>query len=204
MDFLKMPGYSGSRKATFLTARNKALLSFSLACLLAVSSVSCAVTEPAPAPVATTQSVSFDDAWTAYSHRDFTIAMSAFDQVIENGSNDQKRQAWLGKALVYLSTDRDWRDLGQAQAAVQTASEFSGTGEAHSATVNLFGSAVEGHINAESDNTELNARINELLRELEQAKSARDSLAAENRKLVAEQEKLNAALERLKQLTLGN
>ena len=204
MDFFKTPGFSATLKSSSSTASNHTLPSIGLACFLAVSSVSCAVTEPAPTPVSSTKSVSFDDAWAAYSHRDFAASISAFEQLNENGSNEQQRQAWLGKALVYLSTDRDWRDLGKARSAVQSAADLASAGEAQSASVNLLGSAVEGHINAESDNAELNARINELLRELEQAKSSRESLAAENRKLLLEQEKLNAALEKLKQLTLGN
>jgi hypothetical protein len=194
------------RKTNFNHLGKAVILRAGIACLLAVSCVSCAVTETKPKAASISTSGIVGTAWSTYSHRDYAGAVSAFDQVISNkaSSNDQQRQAWLGKALVYLSTDPDWRDLDKARAAVQSASDISTGNESQSAGVNFFGSAVEGHINAESDNAELNAKVTELLRELEQSKSSLADLEAENKTLRAEQENLNVALEKLKELTLGN
>ncbi len=189
------------------SGRMSCYLRFGIAAVFTLSCVSCAVTEPAPPPepdiVAETNNI--DVAWEAYSRRNFEDAMQAFDEISSDPSvnHNQQRQALLGKALIYLSTSPDWRNLDQARHALQEASDLAGNGN-YSAGVNFFGSAVEGHFNAETDNTELNAKVDELLRELEKTKSSLAQAEAQNQSLETELEKLNTALEKMKELTLGD
>jgi hypothetical protein len=194
-----------SNKTCIESTATSLLLRIGIAAMLIIGSVSCAVTEPAPSPVPVTTAGNNDAAWNAFSQRQFALAVEEFERVTSNPQNstDVRRQAWLGKALVYLSTDPEWRDLAQARNAVQSADDIVNGSQTDSAS-KLFSAAIDGHINAESDNTELNGRIKELLRELEKIKTSTAALQSENDALLAEQEKLNAALEKMKELTLGN
>lgn len=176
-----------------------------LAVLVLSSGLSCAVTPTTQTQDADQQgqmsrraaSAAIQEAFDQFSRRDFATAMSGFDNVADsaNANPDDQRLAHLGKSLVYLSTDREWRDLDAAAMALQSAEDIPGGSNPvqHGMLVN----AVSSLIGAEKNNAELKGKVNNAAYELGKLKEALENQDAE----VAT---LNEALEKLKDLTIGN
>lgn len=136
-------------------------------------------------------------AYAQYSRRDFAGAASAYDAVTgnANASASDKRLAHLGKALVYLSTDAEWRDLDEAGKSLQMAESID-MGSS-SVETGMLMNAMSSLIGVESNISELDVKL---------ANSTRENvrLKDERQELIAEQANLNEALEKLKTLTIGN
>ena len=169
--------------------------------VLALSSgLSCAVapdskTKPVATPTqrASTSSQTMESAWSAYDRRDFATAAAGYDELAND--EDDRQLALLGKALVHLSTDAQWRNLDEAARLLQASEQMDNNGA--SVQTSMLINALSSLIGAEANNSELNTKVSNSSREIAQLK-------AEQEALVAEQSTLNEALEKLKALTIGN
>jgi len=177
-----------------------------LLCVLLLSSgLSCAVAPTAGAPsgdqdaqMSSRQaSEAVQQAFAQYSRREFAAAASSFDSVVASaGAKPVDLQlAHLGKSLVYLSTDPNWRDLDAAALALQSAEGV--TSNDNSVQLGMLVDAVSSLIGAEKNNSELMSKVNNAAYELGKLKEALEMQDAEV-------ETLNDALEKLKNLTIGN
>ena len=137
-------------------------------------------------------------AYDQYKQGQFAPALAAFEAVIADTEGDagSKRTAWLGKALVYLGSDKQLRSVKNASAAVTSASAIAIEGDtAASANAAFLTSAIESLIKLEGDSTDAGGRVARLTKE-------KAALTEERNKLLAEQAKLKEALEKLKKLSL--
>ncbi|MFT5372478.1 MAG: hypothetical protein ACI9R7_002024 [Lysobacterales bacterium] len=96
---------------------------------------------------------------------------------------------------MHLSTDSEWRDLGQAGAALQAAEAIDNS--ANKVESGMLMNALSSLIGVETNISELNSKASNSRAEIVKLKS--DLEAAH-----AEQVALNEALEKLKALTIGN
>jgi chromosome segregation ATPase len=101
----------------------------------------------------------------------------------------------LGKALVHLSTDTEWRDLSQAGAALQAAEALAG--DSSDAGTGMLMNALSSLIDVENNISELNTKLSNSTSEIAGLKGDLETAAAE-------QTALNEALEKLKAITIGN
>ncbi len=154
---------------------------------------------PAQAPAAasaTTDGPGIQAAYDLYSRRDFAGAADAYDALLtEAGSAEQTRLAQLGKALLFLSTDPQWRDMEKAAASLQAAEAVEGD-PANPETAMLM-NALSSLIGVEANISELNTKVSNATVEIARLKAQREALEAE-------QAALNEALEKLKELTIGS
>jgi hypothetical protein len=175
-----------------------------LLAVLAVSSgLSCAVSPgpgagPSTEPAATA-TLSVNDAvnaaYTQYTKRDFTSAATGYDALIGSADDNTRQLAYLGKALIHLSTDPQWRDLDEAGRLLQSA-ETLGSANG-SVEASMLMNALSSLAGVEANISELNSKVSNSASEIARLKQERDSLQAE-------QTALNEALEKLKALTIGN
>lgn len=181
-----------------------------LAVLVISSGLSCAVTPgagpSADAPTATSAvaGANVASAFAAYQQRDFGAAAAGFDAVAADSSasqNDQ-RLAHLGKAMVNLSTDPEYRDVKEAGMHLQAAEAIKGDSTA--VETGMLMNAMSALVGVESNVMELNTKVANSSREIATLKAERDTLKAGQETLTAENADLNQALEKLKALTLGN
>jgi len=195
-------------KAVFLRGRITRLL---IVTLMIGSLETCAVapTEPSvPKPV---QTVAPDRgvvvAINMYNSGNYASAIRGFDEVItsEASSAGDRRLAHLGKAVVYLGNDPDLHSVENAKMSLISAGEIvPGEDEEFTAETGLLMDSVSVVIGTESKYTALQAKSGESGTEVEQLKRERDALQNERDGLLAEQITLNEALEKLKELTLGD
>ncbi len=142
-----------------------------------------------------------------YDSGNYPGALSGFDTVIadERSNANDRRLAQLGKAMVYLGSDENLHSMEYAKMSLIAAGQVTPKGnEAFSFETNLLMDAVSAVIGSESKYVALQAKSGNSGAEVVQLKRDRDQLTAERDELLAEQKRLNEALERLKQLTLGN
>jgi len=142
-----------------------------------------------------------------YNSRNYPGAIREFDNVISDAgtSANDRRLAHLGKSLVYLGNDTKWHSIDNAKLSLQSAGQVAPEGDDEfSAETDLLMDAVSNVIGTESKyvvlqgkTTGSGAQISELRREI-------DDLKSENSELLAEQKILHEALEKLKELSLGN
>ncbi len=173
--------------------------------LVLSSGLSCAVVpqtdntpDVTPAPVITpVANEGMHSAYSDFQKRDFAAASAGYGGISGDNEADSKdRQlAFLGQTLVYLSTDAEWRDLGEAGIALQSAEAV--TVESGNVETEMLMNALSSLIGVETNISELNTKLANSTSEVSALKDARTSLEAE-------QVALEEALEKLKALTLGN
>jgi len=142
-----------------------------------------------------------------FSSNNYPGAIREFDNVItsDTASANDRRLAYLGKALVYLGNDENWHSVDNAKLALAAAGQVAlSDGEEFAAETVLLMDAVTDVIGTESKYIELQSQTGDSSAEVAQLKRERDALAAERDELLEEQQALNEAIEKLKQLTLGN
>jgi type IV secretory pathway VirB10-like protein len=157
---------------------------------------------PAPvaaAPVVNNHAADFRTAYDHYTQGRMAAAVTVFDQVLAdaNAEPGAKRAAHLGRAMVYLSNDKQLRNLKSARTELTAAAELAAGDESGMGAVDAFwASAAEQALSAETSVADLKGKA--------AGASSKDKAAwAEERAaLLAEQEKLKAALEKLKKVTL--
>lgn len=188
-------------QASLVSIKTPALL---LGALVLSSGLSCAVapeTTPQPVtPVETRASNTSSDlvrAYGSFEQRDFAAANGVFKSVIEDtGASDSDRQlAYLGQAMIHLSTDGEWRDMSLAAGALQSAEAIDSGSE--QVASGLLITALSSLIGVENNNSELNRKVANGNAEIARLKD-------QNGVLQEEQDMLNEALEKLKALTIGN
>ena len=159
---------------------------------------------PAPAPVAAAparmdHAADFRAAHEHYTQGRMAQANALFDQVLAdaNAEPSAKRAAHYGKAMVFLSSDKQLRNLKNARAEIVAAGEFAAGDESGMGAVDAFwGSAVEQALTAETSLADAKSKA--------AGASSKDkqAWADERAALIAEQERLKAALEKLKKAAL--
>lgn len=173
--------------------------------------VACASVETKPVAPVVVEKVVIDDglanANDAYNSRDYDSALNEFKAIAQNqaASVNSRRMAYLGQALIYLNSDKRWRSLENAKMALRSAGQIAPTdNESFRLTTDLMMDAITVSIGTESRYAELRSKSGNSNNEVARLKAERDALSAENDQLRQEQVALNEALERLKNLTLGN
>ncbi len=134
----------------------------------------------------------------------YKAAASGFDAVIsdDSASPNRRRQAHLGKALIYLGNDESWHSLENAKMALIAASSvIPGKIRKFSSETDMLMAAVSAAVGAESEYEQLQSKTSAETAERQRQYNA---LLAERDVLLKEQQVLTATLERMKNLTLGN
>ncbi len=182
-----------------------------LALFLLTGVVACASVEAQPEPPLVVAKVVTDDglasADSVYSSGDYEAALEEFKAISlnRNAIADSRRTAHLGEALIYLSSDQKWHSLENAKMALRSAGQVvAAENEKFSPATDMMMDAITISIGTESRYAELHSQSGNFRTELARVKSERDALLADNDKLRREQIALNEAMERLKNLTLGN
>jgi hypothetical protein len=142
-----------------------------------------------------------------YNKDDYPAAISGFDAVIADTgtSANDRRLAYLGKTLVYLGSDENLHSIENARQSLASAGQVAGAdSKAFTVESELLMEALSTMVGMESRYVALLAISGDPSSEVEELERERDALAKERDELLAEREALNEALERLKQLTLGN
>lgn len=143
----------------------------------------------------------------AYNNDDYEAAIKQFHSISldSNASANDQRTAYLGQALIYLSSDKKLHSLDNAKLALRSAEQVEATeNDDFSLATDLLLDAINITIGTESRYTQLKSKSGNSSSEVVRLKAERDALLADNSKLLQEQENLKDALERLKNLTLGN
>jgi len=142
-----------------------------------------------------------------YNTRNYTGAVREFDTIIRDAdaSANSHRLSHLGKALIYLGTDKNWHSIENAKMSLNSAGQvIPETGEEFTVETDMFMDSIAALIGAESENHELQSKTGNSSAEIARLKKERDTLANERDQLLKEQQALNEALEKLKNLTLGS
>jgi len=172
------------------------------ACVAAPSKPS--VSEPSEPVMSSTGIVAAVD---QYNGRNYPGAIREFDNVItsvDSSAND-RRLAHLGKAMVYLGNDVNWHSMENAKMSLISAGQVAPDENGEFAPeTDLLMDAVTAVIGTESKFVTLQAKTSGSNSDVEQLRRERNALEAERDELLEEQKALNEALEKLKQLTLGN
>ena len=158
------------------------------------------VAEPAPDTGLTSANV-------MYNTRNYTGAVREFDAIIRDAdaSANSHRLSHLGKALIYLGTDENWHSIENAKMSLNSAGQvMPENGEEFAVETDMFMDSIAALIGAESENHELLSKSGNSGKEIARLKEERNALANERDKLLKEQQALNDALEKLKNLTLGS
>jgi len=171
----------------------------------------CAATPSKPATTeSTTQAkarTGMDAAANMYNSGDYGNAVREFDNIISDNdsSANNRRLAHLGKALVYLGNDSDWHSIANAKMSLISAGQVAPEGdEEFSVETDLLMDAVSAVIGSESKYTMLKERSGGSNTQVAKLKEEAVALEAERDELLEEQIALHEALEKLKELTLGN
>ena len=177
-----------------------------LAALSACASVTSNPAEPGPlvnqVPETGLASVSVN-----YSTGDYAGSMAGFDSIIASAHSDanSRRLAHLGKALIYLGSDTNWHSIDNARIALKAAgSVVPGSGEEFTIETDMLMDSVAAQIGSESNYLEMKSKAGTARAEITRLQKERDALVQERDGLLKEQQALNEALEKLKNLTLGN
>jgi len=140
--------------------------------------------------------------------RNYEPAMNNFNQILASSRarTEVKQNARTGKALIFLSPDRKWRDLDGAR---KLASGMRSSLKSRSSVeMKLLVSAVNRLVTAETDNAELQSRVsgaiveaNNLQAQIEGIGSEKTALNSEIEALNKRNGELNEALQQLRKLT---
>ena len=181
------------------------------AILMFSSLVACAVTPTEPAasvPESRVESnAGLAGAADMYNSRNYPGAIREFDNVItdEGSSANDRRLANLGKSLVYLGNDENWHSIENAKMSLVSAGQVAPQGsEEFAVETDLLMDAISVVIGTESKYAVQVAKSSGSGAEVVELKRELDALKSERNELLAEQKILNEALEKLKNLTLGN
>lgn len=142
-----------------------------------------------------------------YNAGSYQDALMAFDTVItdKRAAANNRRLANLGKAMVYLGSDKKLHSVENAKMALISAGKVKAKGnEKFSIETNLLMDAVSAVIGTESKFEVLKEKSGGSNVQVARLKRERGELETERDELLEEQKVLNEALEKLKQLTLGN
>lgn len=143
----------------------------------------------------------------AYNTQDYETALKEFHSIsLDPGASaNSRRMAHLGQALIYLSSDKKFHSLDNAKLALRSAGQVElAENEEFSLAADMLVDAVNITIGTESRYAQLQSKSGNSSSEVVRLKAERDALLADNSKLQQEQVALRDALERLKNLTLGN
>jgi hypothetical protein len=149
----------------------------------------------------------FSSASKEYKTRNYSKAVSDFDAIIvaADSSDVERRLAHLGKAMVYLSYDENWHSIKNAQAALGEAARVpSPVGESLNIDTDLLMEAIVALINSQTIYDNIKSETDDSGYQIAQLNKNNKSLEQERDELRKENASLNAALEKLKKLTLGN
>lgn len=179
-----------------LTNRNRwmgALFGATLAgaCAVAPSEATTPQQPPVEPPPA-----ALEAGWQALDRRQFQASIEAFESLSANPqvAAGWRRQALIGQALAYLSTDASVRDLDAARSVLDQA---SGLGSAADPGEGLMMLAAGALWTAESENAELR-------RAAENGGGENRALREEIDRLRAEQARLNEAIRELTEISLSD
>ena len=142
-----------------------------------------------------------------YNTRNYSGAVQEFDTIITNpdASANSRRLSHLGKALIYLSTDENWRSIENAKMSLIAAGQVvPESNEEFAVETDMFMDSISALIGSESEYLELQTKSGYSRAEIASLKKERDALTTERDELLKEQQALNDALEKLKNLTLGS
>ena len=142
-----------------------------------------------------------------YNTRNYTGAVQEFDTIITNSdaSANSRRLSHLGKALIYLSSDEDWHSIENAKMSLNAAGQVvPESDEEFAVETDMFMDSIAALIGSESEYLELQAKSGNSGAEIARLKKERNALTTERDQLLKEQQALNDALEKLKNLTLGS
>ncbi len=171
----------------------------------------CVVTPTEPTVVDSAASAPPSEGMTAavhmYNTRNYPGAVREFRKISnsESASANDRRLAHLGAAMVYLGNDANWHSLENAKMSLLSAGQVvPDADEEFNLETDLLYDAISAVIGTESKYVVLQSKSGNTGAEVTQLKQERDALQTERDDLLAEQKSLNEALEKLKQLTLGN
>ena len=167
----------------------------------ALASASCAVgptesaapdagNEPSPRRAG---SGTVESAFAQFERRNYSGAAAAYEDAADDDAHSE-RLAYLGQALIHLSTDPQWRDLDAAARKLQAAESVDGPTEVE---IRMLMNALSSLIGVEANISELNTKVVNSASEIARLKDERKAL-------IADQAALNEAIEKLKALTIGN
>jgi len=178
--------------------------------LLLTSLVACA-TVPSNSADSTTAADTPDmglaSANVMYNTRNYTGAVREFDTIITDpdASANSRRLSHLGKALIYLSSDKNWHSIENAKLSLNAAGQIvPESDEEFAVETDMFMDSIAALIGSESEYLELQAKSGNSGAEIARLKKERNALTVERDQLLKEQQALNDALEKLKNLTLGS
>lgn len=198
---VRVKSFSGPRQA----------LRFGTILVMICSLAACVVTPTEPTGAESSGSVKSSTGMTAavdmYNSRNYPGAIREFDKISnsETASANSRRLAHLGSAMVYLSNDKKWHSLENAKLSLVAAGQVvPDADEEFNLETDLLYDAITAVIGTESKYVALQSKSGNSGAEVAQLKKERDDLEAERDELLAEQKSLNEALEKLKELTLGN
>ena len=181
--------------------RHRPKLRLALLLAGALAGASCAVSPTGPTatdtanepPSRRTGSGTVESAFAEFERRNYAGAAAAYDDAAEDNARS-KRLAHLGRALIHLSTDPQWRDLDAAARNLQAAENMGGSNEVE---ISMLMNALSSLIGVEANISELNTKVANSASEIARLKEERQAL-------IADQAALNEAIEKLKALTIGN
>jgi hypothetical protein len=175
------------------------------------SLVACAT---APTPQAATQSTvraqdstGISSAAAMYNTNNYPGAIREFDAIIASGTSsaNSRRLAHLGKAMVYLGKVESWHSIENAKMSLMSAGRVAPEdGEEFAVETDMLMDAVSSVIGTESKYTVLMAKSSGFGQQNAELRRELDALKTEREELLKNQKMLNDALEKLKELTLGN
>ena len=195
-------------KSVFVWGRVSRLVTVVLM-LSGLAACAVAPTEPADSGAAerVESSAGIAAAIDMYNADNFPGAIEEYDNIIshEGSSASDQRLAHLGKAMVYLGNDENWHSMENAKMSLIAAGQVvPGSDGEFTAETDLLMDALSAAIGTESKYVALQAKSGNSGTEVKRLRQENATLKEQRDELLAEQKRLNEALETLKQLTLGN
>lgn len=181
------------------------------AMMLVAGLTGCATTPAGPAKAVTVEVPPADpglaSANVMYNTRNYSGAVREFDTIItdSDASANSHRLAHLGKALIYLGTDKNWFSIKNAQQSLNAAGQVvPESHEGFAVETDMFMDSIAAQLDTQMENIKLRQKRSGSSGELDRVREERDALVAERDAWLKEQQSLNEAIEKLKDLTLGN
>jgi hypothetical protein len=179
--------------------------------MIITSLVACAASPAKPVTAEPAEgvkpSITIEFAADMYNSRNYPDALNAFDNIItdKSSSANSRRLAHLGKAMVYLGDDESLHSIENGKMSLISAGGVAPKdNEEFAIETDMLMDAVSEVIGSESKYMVLKGYTNGSYTQLTALQQELDTVEAERDELLAEQITLNEALEKLKQLTLGN
>lgn len=179
--------------------------------LLVSTLVACAAAPTKPTASRSTtgakDAMAMSGAASMYNTRNFSGAIREFDKIIKDSgsSANSRRTAHLGKSMVYLGNDKKWHSIENAKMSLISAGKVTTEdGEEFSVETDLLMDAVSSVIGTESKYNVLMSKSSWSGAQNAELQSELETITGERDELLKEQKMLNEAIEKLKELTLGN